>query len=79
MADMLSPGVYLEEVDASQIVSAASSNVACFAGNFKKGSVGEYNTVNSVADLIDISGILITPTITIGTSAITFCSTETNF
>lgn len=56
MADMLSPGVYLEEVDASQIVSAASSNVACFAGNFKKGSVGEYNTVNSVADLIDIFG-----------------------
>ena len=56
MAEMLSPGVYLEEIDASTIVSGSSTNVCAFAGKFNKGSVGTFMRLNSVQELIDNYG-----------------------
>lgn len=56
MPEMLSPGVYVQEIDASQIVPTTSSSTAVFCGMFEKGSCGDYNIVNSVSDLIDIYG-----------------------
>ena len=37
MAQLLSPGVYIEEVDASSIVPNVAANIAFLAGNFTKG------------------------------------------
>lgn len=56
MAEMLSPGVFVEEIDASQIVPTVSASVAVFGGNFVKGPVGAYNLISSVSDLIDYYG-----------------------
>lgn len=56
MVDMLSPGVYLEEIDASTIVSGSSTNVCAFAGKFNKGPVGTFMRLNSVQELIDNYG-----------------------
>ena len=41
MANMLSPGVYVEEVDKSAIVPSVSANVAFLAGNFEEGPVDQ--------------------------------------
>lgn len=56
MAEMLSPGVFVEEIDASTIVPTVSSSVGVFAGNFIKGPVGEYSLVTSVDELISKYG-----------------------
>ena len=57
MAEMLSPGVFLEEIDASAIVPSVSSSVGVFAGNFSKGPVGQFTLITSVTDLIDFYGL----------------------
>ena len=56
MAEMISPGVYLEEIDNSGIVTGSSSNVAVFSGNFKKGPVNTYIQVTNTQDLINNYG-----------------------
>ena len=56
MAEMISPGVYLEEIDNSGIVTGASSNVAVFSGNFKKGPIGTFVQVSNTQELIDNFG-----------------------
>ena len=56
MAEMISPGVYLEEIDNSGIVTGSSSNVAVFSGNFKKGPVNSYIQITNTQDLIDNYG-----------------------
>lgn len=53
---MISPGVYLEEIDNSGIVTGTSSNVAVFSGNFKKGPINTYIQVSNTQELIDNYG-----------------------
>jgi hypothetical protein len=57
MAEFLSPGVFVEEIDASTIAPTVSTSVGVFAGNFVKGPVGEFLLVTSVAELIDFYGL----------------------
>lgn len=52
MAEMLSPSVYVTEIDASQIVPTVSNSVAVFSGNFHSGPVNKYQIITSVDDLI---------------------------
>ena len=56
MAEMLSPGVFTTEIDASNIVPTVSNSICVFSGNFEKGPVGEYTLITSVADLISYYG-----------------------
>src|SRR5574344_263528 len=56
MAEMLSPGVYITEIDASQIVPTVSNSVAVFSGNFHQGPVNKYQIITSVDDLITYYG-----------------------
>lgn len=57
MAEMLSPGVFIEEIDASTIAPSVSSSIGVFAGNFKKGPVGSYILITSVDELITYFGM----------------------
>ena len=57
MAEMLSPGVFIEEIDASAIVPSVSMSVATFGGEFTKGPTGSYMLITSVDDLIDFYGL----------------------
>lgn len=52
MTEMLSPGVYTEEYDNSQIAPTVSTSICAFSGNFKIGPVGSYTLNTSVDDLI---------------------------
>lgn len=56
MAEMLSPGVYITEIDASQIVPTVSNSVAVFSGNFHQGPVNKYQIITSVDELITFYG-----------------------
>lgn len=56
MAEMLSPGVFVTEIDASTIVPTVSNSVGVFAGNFTKGPVDTYTLITSVSDLITYYG-----------------------
>lgn len=56
MAEMLSPGVYVTEVDASTIVPAVSNSICVFAGNFDQGPVDAYTLITSVDELISFYG-----------------------
>lgn len=56
MAEMLSPGVYITEIDASQIVPTVSNSVAVFSGNFHQGPVNKYQIITSVDELITYFG-----------------------
>ena len=56
MAEMLSPGVFVTEIDASTIVPTVSNSIGVFGGNFVKGPVDTYTLVTSVADLITYYG-----------------------
>lgn len=56
MAEMLSPGVYTEEIDASAIVTGSSSTVGVFSGRFFKGQVGQFTQITNVQNLIDYYG-----------------------
>lgn len=56
MAEMLSPGVFVTEIDASTIVPTVSNSIGVFGGNFVKGPVGTYTLITSVADLITYYG-----------------------
>jgi hypothetical protein len=56
MAEMLSPGVFVTEIDASTIVPTVSNSVGVFGGDFVKGPVGAYTLITSVADLIAFYG-----------------------
>ncbi len=59
MANLLSPGVYIEEVDASAIVPNVSANVAFLAGNFHDGPVEQAYVVTNKKEYEEIFG---TPT-----------------
>lgn len=52
MVQMLSPGVYTTEIDASQVTPVVSNTTAVFSGKFDKGPVGAYSLITSVEELI---------------------------
>jgi len=56
MAEMLSPGVFVTEINASTIVPTVSSSVGVFGGDFVKGPVGAYTLITTVAELINFYG-----------------------
>ena len=56
MAEMLSPGVFVTEIDASTIVPTVSNSICVFGGNFPKGPVGTYTLITSIEDLITYYG-----------------------
>lgn len=51
MVEMLSPGVYVQEIDASAIVPTVSNSITCFAGKFDKGPVEQYILITTVDEL----------------------------
>lgn len=57
MADMLSPGVFVREVDASLTTPQVSSSTAVFAGNFLKGPVGTYLVISDRKMLAEYYGL----------------------
>ncbi len=56
MAEMLSPGVFVTEIDASTIVPTVSNSVAVFGGDFVQGPVDAYTLITSVSDLLSFYG-----------------------
>jgi phage tail sheath protein FI len=57
MAEFLSAGVKITEIDAGTIVPTVSNSIGVFAGNFSKGPVGAYTLITSVTDLISFYGL----------------------
>lgn len=53
---LLSPGVEIQEIDASVIVPTVSNSVACFSGNFVKGPVESYLLVSNEDELVEYYG-----------------------
>lgn len=53
---MSSPGVYVTEIDSSEIVPSVSSSVTVFGGNFSKGPTGVHTQITSVDDLVEFYG-----------------------
>lgn len=56
MAEMLSPGVFVTEIDASTIVPTVSNSIGIFAGDFTQGPSDSYTLITSVGDLISFYG-----------------------
>lgn len=56
MVEMLSPGVYVTEIDASQIAPTVSNSICVFGGDFKMGPVEDYILITSVDELITYYG-----------------------
>lgn len=56
MAEMLSPGVYVTEIDASQISPTVSNSIGVFGGDFSKGPVEAYTLITTVDELISFYG-----------------------
>jgi len=57
MAEMLSPGVYVTEIDASTIAPTVSNSICVFAGDFDQGPVDSYALITSVDELISFYGL----------------------
>ena len=51
MAEMLSPGVYVTEIDASTIAPTVSNSIGVFSGKFVKGPIDEYRLITTVDEL----------------------------
>lgn len=56
MTQMLSPGVYTTEIDASTVTPVSSNTVGVFAGKFNKGPVEAHTLITSVDELISFYG-----------------------
>ena len=53
---LLSPGVEVIEIDASQIAPTVSNSIACYAGDFDQGPIGVYMLITSEAELVSYYG-----------------------
>lgn len=53
---LLSPGVEIIEIDASQIAPTVSNSIACFAGDFDQGPVGVYMLITKEDELASFYG-----------------------
>ena len=56
MAFQVSPGVQVNEIDASGVIPAVSTSIGGFAGAFNWGPVNEVQTVGSETELASIFG-----------------------
>ena len=56
MAFQVSPGVQVNEIDATNVVPAVSTSIGGFAGSFNWGPVGEVITVGSENELVETFG-----------------------
>lgn len=56
MAFQVSPGVQVNEIDASGVIPAVSTSIGGFAGAFNWGPVEEVTTVGSETELASIFG-----------------------
>lgn len=56
MIETSAPGVYVTEIDASEIVPSTSNSTAVFCGDFSKGPAGIYTQITTVDDLINFYG-----------------------
>ncbi len=54
---MSSPGVYVTEIDKSEIVPSSSASVTVFGGDFTKGPAEVYTQITSVDDLVEFYGL----------------------
>jgi len=61
MAEMLSPGVFVSEVNASTIAPTVSTSVGVFCGDFQRGPVDSHLLITSVSELQNFYG---TPSLT---------------
>jgi len=57
MAEFLSPGVYVTEIDASAIVPTVSASITVFAGDFNQGPIEDYMLITNVDELITYYGL----------------------
>ncbi|ENP7033941.1 hypothetical protein ACEB11_001770 [Campylobacter coli] len=57
MANLLSPGVQVSEVDQSQITPVEGDSAAVFGGDFEKGPVGVHTLISSVQELRENYGM----------------------
>lgn len=57
MANLLSPGVQVSEVDQSQIAPVEGDSAAVFGGDFEKGPVGVHTLISSVQELRENYGM----------------------
>lgn len=57
MAEMLSAGVYVTEIDASTIAPTVSNSIGVFSGNFLQGPVDAYMLITTVDELINYYGL----------------------
>ncbi|MGI7717166.1 hypothetical protein ACNGMK_07960 [Campylobacter coli] len=57
MANLLSPGIQVSEVDQSQITPVEGDSAAVFGGDFEKGPVGVHTLISSVQELRDNYGM----------------------
>jgi len=56
MAFLVSPGVEIKEIDATNVVPAVSTNIGGFAGSFNWGPVEEVTTIGSENELVEKFG-----------------------
>lgn len=56
MIETSAPGVYVTEIDASEIVPSTANSTAIFAGDFSKGPANIYTQITNVDDLIKFYG-----------------------
>ena len=56
MAFQVSPGVLVQEIDATNVIPAVSSSTGAYVGHFGWGPVDEIKTVSSGKGLVDQFG-----------------------
>ncbi len=56
MANLVSPGVQVKEIDLTNVVPAVNSTIGAMAGSFDTGPVDEIITVSSETELIEKFG-----------------------
>ena len=56
MAFLVSPGVLVQEIDATNVIPAVSSSTGAYVGHFRWGPAEEVRTVTSGKGLVDLFG-----------------------
>ena len=56
MAFQVSPGVLVQEIDATNVIPAVSSSTGAYVGHFSWGVVDEIRTITSQKSLVDAFG-----------------------
>ena len=56
MAFQVSPGVLVQEIDATNVIPAVSSSTGAYCGHFGWGPADEVHTATSAKSLVDLFG-----------------------